>query len=149
MKNSTKLFGGALALTALTVAAASTAYAYQGNPNTQGPNYSPERHDAMEQAFDNNDYNSWQQQMNGKGRVTEVVNADNFTRFAEAHALAESGDLEGSEAIRAELGLGLHDGSGRGQRGSGRHNGSGNGNRTGAKDGSGPLGGTPNCLLNQ
>ncbi|MBU2566602.1 hypothetical protein KKG46_03520 [Patescibacteria group bacterium] len=148
MKNSTKLLSGALALTALTIAAASTAYAYQGNPNTQGPNYSPERHDAMEQAFDNNDYTSWSEQMNGQGRVTEVVNADNFSRFAEAHALAENGDLEGSQAIRAELGLGLHDGSGQGQRGSGRGNGSGQGRMSGSKDGSGPRAGTADCALN-
>ncbi|MDF1497665.1 MAG: hypothetical protein P1P90_06485 [Patescibacteria group bacterium] len=147
MKNSTKLLSGSLALAALTIMATSAAYAYQGDPNTQGPNYSPERHDAMEQAFDDNDYNAWKEQMNGRGRVTEVVNADNFSRFAEAHALAESGDLEGSKAIRAELGLGLHDGSGQGRKGSGQGKGMGQGNRSGARDGSGARAGTADCVL--
>ena len=29
--------------------------------------------------------------MNGKGRVIQVINADNFARFAEAHKLAKEG----------------------------------------------------------
>ena len=53
--------------------------------------------------------------MAGRGRVTQVVNADNFARFAEAHELAEQGNTEEANKIRAELGLGLHNGSGMGQ----------------------------------
>jgi len=54
-----------------------TALAYRGDPNVQGPNYSPERHEAMEQAFENNDYNSWKQLMEQnahRGRVMDVIN---------------------------------------------------------------------------
>jgi hypothetical protein len=83
-----------------------TSFAYQGNPTVKGPNYSPERHEAMEQAFANRDYNAWKELMNGRGRVSQVINEENFARFAEAHELAENGDLEGAKKIREELGLG-------------------------------------------
>jgi hypothetical protein len=89
--------------------------AYRGDPNVQGPNYSPERHEAMTQAFENNDYNAWKELMQGKGRVTQVVNESNFARFAEAHKLALGGKTEEAKSIRTELGLGLRNGSGQGQ----------------------------------
>jgi len=89
--------------------------AYQGDPNIQGPNCTAERHEAMTQAFENNDYSAWEEQMHGKGRVTQVVNEDNFARFAEAHRLASEGKTDEANQIRQELGLGLKNGSGRGQ----------------------------------
>ena len=46
--------------------------------------------------------------MQGRGRVTQVVNQGNFAKFAQAHELAEAGKQEEAAAIRAELGLGLH-----------------------------------------
>ena len=57
-------------------------------------------------AFDNNDYNAWKNLMNGKGRVTNVVNEGNFNRFAEAHRLMEAGKNDEANKIRQELGLG-------------------------------------------
>lgn len=97
--------------------------AYQGDPSVQGPNCTAERHEAMEQAFENNDYNAWKELMSGKGRVTQVVTEENFVRFVEAHELAEEGNLDGAKQIRQELGLGLGnrngDGSGQGQKGQG------------------------------
>ncbi len=89
--------------------------AYQGDPNVKGPNYSVERHTAMEKAFDNKDYNAWKNLMQGRGRVTQVVNAQNFAKFAQAHELAEQGKTAEANKIRTEIGLGLHDGTGRGQ----------------------------------
>lgn len=89
--------------------------AYQGNPNVKGPNYSVERHEAMEKAFENKDYNAWKNLMQGKGRVTQVVNAQNFAKFAQAHELAEQGKTAEANKIRTELGLGLHNGTGMGQ----------------------------------
>ena len=79
----------------------------------------------MTQAFENNDYNAWKEQMQGKGRVTQVVNEGNFTRFAEAHELALEGKTDEADQIRQELGLGLGNGSGQGQEkgsGTGRWN---------------------------
>ena len=91
----------------------SSAFAYQGNPAIKGPNYTPERHEAMEKAFESNDYDAWKNLMQGRGRVTTVINKDNFARFAEAHELAEQGKIAEAQQIRQELGLGAHNGSGK------------------------------------
>jgi len=87
--------------------------AYKGDPNVKGPNYTVERHEAMQEAFKNRDYNAWKAQMNGQGRASQVINAQNFSKFAQAHDLAEQGRIAEANAIRSELGLG--NGSGRGQ----------------------------------
>ena len=89
--------------------------AYRGDPNVKGPNYTEERHEAMEKAFENKDYNAWKTLMAGRGRVTQVVNAQNFAKFAQAHELAEQGKTDEANKIRTELGLGLHNGTGMGQ----------------------------------
>jgi hypothetical protein len=108
-----------LGLTALAIAGAVIApqavLAYRGDPTVKGPNYTEERHTAMEKAFETKDYNAWKTLMSGRGRVTQVVNAQNFAKFAEAHDLAEQGKTAEASKIRAELGLGLHNGSGMGQ----------------------------------
>lgn len=84
--------------------------AYQGNPNVKGPNYSIQRHEAMDKAFENKDYNAWKNLM--QGRATQVVNEKNFAKFAYAHELAEQGKLQEAQKIRLELGLGQHNGLG-------------------------------------
>lgn len=98
------LFSVALAALVGTVLVGS-AYAYQGDYTKKGPNYTPERHEAMEKAFEKNDYNAWKNLMQGRGRVTQVVTKDNFAEFAKAHALAEQGKLAEADAIREKLGL--------------------------------------------
>jgi hypothetical protein len=95
-----------------TIVAGST-YAYQGDFTKKGPNYTSERHTAMEKAFENKDYNAWKNLMQGRGRVTQVVNAQNFAKFAQVHELAEQGKTVEANKIRTELGLGLHNGTGR------------------------------------
>lgn len=114
----------ALGLTALVVgglfALPKAASAYRGDPAVKGPNYTEERHAAMEKAFESNDYNAWKNLMNGHGRVAQVVNKDNFARFAQVHKLFEEGKTEEANKIRAELGLGLQNGSGYG-KGMGRN----------------------------
>ena len=100
-----------------------TVQAYRGDPNVKGPNYSAERHEEMTKAFENKDYNAWKNLMQGKGRVTQVINEKNFAKFAEAHKLALAGKTEEANKIRTELGLGLRNGSGQGQgQGYGRTN---------------------------
>ena len=91
------------------------ALAYRGDPNVQDPNCTPERHEAMTEAFENKDYNAWKELMQGKGRVTQVVNEGNFARFAEMHQLRLEGKTDEANQIRTELGLGLGNGSGNGQ----------------------------------
>lgn len=131
MKKSKKfLIGTGLGSLALAGIIAIPVFAYQGDPAVQGPNYTPERHDQMTQAFEGNDYQAWKELMEQntrRGRVMDVVNEDNFAQFAEAHRLALAGDREGAVAIRAELGLGTGGGQGRGMK-----DGSGRGARRGA-----------------
>lgn len=95
-------------------ATSSGALAYRGDPNVQGPNYTAERHEAMTKAFENKVYNAWKEQMEGRGRVTQVVNESNFAKFAEMHQLMLDGKTTEANAIKTELGLGLKNGSGQG-----------------------------------
>ena len=60
----------------------------------------------MEKAFETKDYNAWKELMNGRGRATQVVNKDNFAKFAQIHELMEEGKIDEANKIRAELGLG-------------------------------------------
>jgi hypothetical protein len=92
---------------------AGTTSAYQGDPNIKGPNYSIERHEAMTNAFNNKDYTAWKNLMQGKGRVTQVINQDNFGKFAEAHQLALQGKTDEAQKLRQELGLGLRNETGK------------------------------------
>lgn len=106
--NTKKLFYSlsALALTAFVgILIVGSVNAYQGDYSKKGPNYTPERHEAMEKAFDNNDYNAWKNLMQGRGRVMQVITQDNLAQFAKAHALAEQGKFAEADAIREDLGL--------------------------------------------
>ncbi len=88
-------------------------YAYQGDLNTKGPNYTPERHEAMIEAFENKDYNAWKEARGdmGNGRMMETINnEENFAKFVKMRELRLAGDEEGASALRAELGLGLGQG---------------------------------------
>lgn len=115
MKNKSIIVGAsALLLTGL-VLTPGLVQAYRGDPAVQGPNYSQDRHTAMTAAFEDKDYNAWKNLMQGRGRVTQVVNANNFDKFVEAHQYALEGNLDEANKIRAELGLGLRNGSGQGQ----------------------------------
>lgn len=105
MKNLTKLLAGTLSVAVMCAFAVFSAMAYQGDYSKQGPACSPERHMAMEEAFANNSYEAWSELMADRGRVTQVINAENFSRFVEARQLANEGDLEGADEIRKELGL--------------------------------------------
>jgi hypothetical protein len=111
--------------------------AYRGDYSVKGPDYSEERHEAMKAAFETLDYDAWRELMteNGRyGRVVDVVNEDNFVKFAEAHEAAENGDFETARELRAELGLnngnGPRDGTGFGKgMGHGKGQGQGLGRR--------------------
>jgi len=96
--------------------------AYIGDQSIQGPYCDEERHEAMENAFETSDYESWYQLMTRderQARVAEVVTESNFETFAQAHEAAENGDHELAAELRAELGLnsgnGPRDGTGHGK----------------------------------
>ena len=92
---------------------AGTVLAYQGDQTIKGPNYSVERHEAMEKAFETGDYDTWKNLMQGNGRASQIVNKDNFSKFAEAHELMEQDKTAEAQKIRQELGLGMHNSSGK------------------------------------
>ncbi len=105
-----------LGLTAIVLGSfifAQNTFAYRGDPNVKGPNYSPERHEAMTKAFANKDYNTWKNLM-GDRPITQRINASNFSKFAQAHQLMLQGKIDEANKIRAELGLGQGIGYGRG-----------------------------------
>lgn len=96
--------------------------AYRGDYSVKGPNYTEERHVAMENAFDSLDYDAWYELMTEDGRhprVVDVVTENNFEKFVKAHEAGENGDYETALTLRAELGLnnGIdpRDGSGHGK----------------------------------
>jgi hypothetical protein len=128
---SKKLITGIAVLTLITAGYLSVgrAFAYQGDYTQKGPNCTTERHEIMMEAFANKDYNAWSSVMQGRGRISQVINEGNFSRFAEAHDLAQNGDYEGAEAIRQELGLRGRDGVGVGAKYMG--GGQGRGQRSG------------------
>ena len=82
--------------------------AYQGNPSDQGPNFDADSHDEKTAAFNELDYQVWKdlmEQSGSTGKVLDMVNADNFAVFVEAHNAALTGDMETSAKLRAEIGL--------------------------------------------
>lgn len=119
MKMTTIGLGVLALILGVTATSAGTALAYRGDPAAEGPQYSAERHALMEEAFENNDYAAWKELMQNRGRVTQVITEANFAKFAEAHELAEDGKIAEAQKIRQELGLGLHNGSGKARGGTG------------------------------
>lgn len=114
MNKKTMLLGATALVLGAVAILPQTVLAYKGDPAVQGPNYTRERHEAMTQAFANKDYNAWKALMGGKG-VARRITAENFARFAEAHQLSLEGKTVEAASIRAELGLGQHNGGGFGQ----------------------------------
>jgi hypothetical protein len=105
MRNKIVIPVGVIALVSA-AGVAYAAYAYQGDPGQRGPNFSQTRYEAMQKAFENNDYNAWKELMNGQGRVSSVINEGNFSRFSEMHSLMLEGKYDEANKIREELGLG-------------------------------------------
>lgn len=103
MKNKYLIIGGIAVAGALVLSQG--VLAYRGNPGETGPNFSTERHEAMQKAFENKDYGLWKNLMNGRGRVTQVVNEQNFSRFAEMRKLMLEKKCDEANQIRKELGL--------------------------------------------
>jgi len=117
----TILLGGAGVLGISSIAALvfslQPAWAFLENQPGTGvcPNYNPERHDRIEKALENNDYNAWKEAMSGKGKVIEIINENNFSKFAEMHKLMREGKTEEAKTIREDLGLGQGKGAGMGR----------------------------------
>lgn len=104
------IFGAAVLITSNAQVAA-----YQGDPNQMGPNCTSEQFESVKQAIENNDYNAWVELMQDKGRITEVINQENFSQFAEMRRLRAEGKQAEADVIREELGLGMGKGQHMGQ----------------------------------
>jgi hypothetical protein len=97
--------------------------AYKGSPNVKGANYDAEVHEQLEAAMEAGDYNAWlkirqDNNLPTKGRIFQVINADNFDWYVEMHNANLAGDTQTANAIREELGLGqgmMKRGSGQGK----------------------------------
>jgi hypothetical protein len=113
MKKTTLSLGILALVLGVTAISAGSALAYRGDPTVHGQNYSAERHTAMLKAFENKDYTAWKSLMQNRGMATKVITEANFAKFVEAHNLALQGKTVEAQKIRQELGLGLHNGSGR------------------------------------
>ncbi len=107
MKNKALIIGGA-GLIALVVTAglAASSFAYQGDMSRERPSHASPRHEAIAAVMTTGDYNAWKELMANKGRMSELINEDNFSQFVQAHELMMNGDITQAQAIRADLGLG-------------------------------------------
>lgn len=131
----TKTMYAIFALGVIALLGTSFVFAYQGNPSLTRPDYSDERHAAMEEAFENTDYFAWLELMQSvehphQARVLEVVTEENFALFAKMHEAMEDGDFETAQEIREELGFG------QGKIGQGNGKGLRDGTHLGLRDGS-------------
>lgn len=93
-------------------------FAYQGNMEVEGPNYTEERHEQMTSAFENSNYGSWYDLMIQNEKtpgVLRFVNSDNFETFVEMRDARLDGDLSKADDLKSELGMG----QGQMKRGSG------------------------------
>ncbi len=133
MKSKNKLIMSGLMALVLGLGISGTAFAYQGDYSKKGPNYTPEFESQITEVMNNNNYEGWKDLMEekvGKGRVVDVINKDNFSKFTEAWKLAHEGKIKEANAIRKELGLRSGDGS-RSLNGNGNGQGMGRGNGRG------------------
>lgn len=116
-----------LAITALAgaglVLASSAVNAYRGDSSVFGSDHTFERHEAMEQVFESKDYNAWKDLM-GDRPMGQRITEENFGKFAEMRKLRHEGKIDEANQLRAELGFGQRDGSGKGRVGGG-HDGQG------------------------
>jgi len=126
MENKKMLSVFALGLIALL--SVSFVMAYQGDYSLKGPNYSEDRHEAMENAFDNLDYDAWVELMTQDGRhpgIIDKVTEDNFETFSQIYEAKKTGDFEKAQQLREELGFGKKM-NGKGMGGFGKQNAYGN-----------------------
>ncbi len=63
---------------------------------------------AIDEALANGDYDTWKSLMNSNnrmGKISEVINQDNFPQFVQMNKLSQAGDFAGAQKIAEELGL--------------------------------------------
>lgn len=111
MKKAVLTIAGLALVSGLFFTTAKSTLAYRGDPNVLGPNCTAEKRQAVQNAIKNRDYNAWKNLMGDRG-ITRKITAQNFNRFAEMVKLRLEGKIDEANKIRAELGLGLRNGTG-------------------------------------
>ena len=97
------------------IALAST-FAYQGTPGETNPDCTdPERQAEVQTMFENKDYEAFQTLFEDKGPARKITSEEDFDKFVDMRAAYVDGDTETGDALKAELGMGMRDGSGRWQ----------------------------------
>ncbi|MEM4756326.1 MAG: hypothetical protein QW594_04300 [Candidatus Woesearchaeota archaeon] len=86
-------------------------YAYKGDPQTKGPNYSPKVHQQLQAAIEAKDYDTWikirkENNLPMNGKMFQVITKENFGKYAELHKANLEGNTAKADAIKQELGLG-------------------------------------------
>lgn len=66
--------------------------------------------------FENKNYSAWKNLIRGKGRITQVINEQNFSKFAQMHQLKMEGKNDEASEIKIEWEFGLKNGAGKNQR---------------------------------
>lgn len=82
-----------------------------------------EAREAMREAIENNDYQTFVATRAGDTNAPEVT-VETFAKMVQAHTLREAGDIEGARAIMEEIGFPMRDGHGKGMGGPGLRGGS-------------------------
>ena len=101
----------------------SSVFAYKGDITQMGPNGDEERYEAMQMAFEDTDYETWNNLMiqnSGNSRMMDRVNADNFDTFIQLREAKLAGDLDRVNELKTELGFEQGFGNGRYEHGQGR-----------------------------
>jgi len=122
--NKTNILAAAIGVIATTAIVAATSYAYQGglstNNNTQNMGRFNSNQQAIMDAVENKDYDTWKNLMEEKNnRMAQFITEDNFNKMVEMHEAMQTGDTEKADALREELdmpaiGMGMHGGRGEG-----------------------------------
>ena len=77
---------------------------YQGNMELKRENYNEERHEIMQEIFENSDYEAWKEQMQGRNIVNKI-NEENFEIFLELRDARKNNNFEKVEMLREVLNL--------------------------------------------
>ncbi len=88
--------------------------AYRGDPTIQGPNCSTDQYQAIQKAINNKDFNTWKKLMGDRGVARVIDNQAEFNKFLQMRKLMLEKKYDEAAKIRAELGLGIGGGFGRG-----------------------------------
>ena len=109
MSKNNKVLIGSLMLAGMTsigIYAMASAHSDNNDARRGEKNFSSARHERMDKIFEDKDYQAWQNEMKEhRGIDSDMVNKENFAKFAAMHKLREEGQDDEADKIRDELGL--------------------------------------------